>query len=88
MGNSLVPLSPSRKFSARAALVDLQESSRSLLTECFRQFGIDAVPMTGDRAQRLANEKFEACVIRVGNQAGDVLESARRSRSNAHRGLS
>ncbi len=66
MGNSLVPLSPSRKFSARAALVDLQESSRGLLTECFRQFGIDTVPMSSEKAQRLSTEKFEACVIRVG----------------------
>ena len=83
MGNSLVPLSPSRKFSARAALVDLQEQSRGLLTECFRQFGIDTVPMTAEKAQRLATEKFEACVIRVGSHAAPVLESARRSRSNS-----
>ena len=83
MGNSLVAIPPSRKFSARAALVDLQESSRSLLTECFRQFGIDTVPMTADKAQRLAKEKFEACVIRVGGQAAPVLESARQSRSNS-----
>ena len=39
--------------------------------------------MTSDKAQRLATEKFEACVIRVGNQAGPVLESARKSRSNS-----
>ena len=84
MGNSLVPLTSSaRKFSARAALVDLQESSRNLLSECFRQFGIDSVSMTSDKAQRLGTEKFEACVIRVGNQAGPVLESARKSRSNS-----
>jgi PilZ domain len=83
LGNSLVPLSPSKKFSARAALVDLQESSRSLLTECFRQFGIDTVPMTAEKAERLATEKFEACVIRVGSQAAPVLESARKSRSNS-----
>jgi PilZ domain len=83
LGNSLVPLAPSRKFSARAALVDLQESSRSLLSECFRQFGIDSVSMTSDKAARLASEKFEACVIRVGSHAGPVLESARRSRSNS-----
>jgi hypothetical protein len=83
LGNSLVPLSPSKKFSARAALVDLQEQSRGLLTECFRQFGIDAVPMSSEKASRLATEKFEACVIRVGNQAAPVLESARRSRSNS-----
>ena len=83
MGNSLVPLSPSKKFSARAALVDLQESSRGLLTECFRQFGIDTVPMSAEKAERLATEKFEACVIRVGSQAAPVLESARRSKSNS-----
>lgn len=83
MGNSLVPLSPSRKFSARAALVDLQESSRGLLTECFRQFGIDTVPMSSEKAQRLSTEKFEACVIRVGGNAEPVLESARKSKSNS-----
>ena len=82
LGNSLV-VPHTRKFSARAALVDLQENSRSLLSECFRQFGIDSVAMTGDRAERLASEKFEACVVRVGSKAAPVLESARRSRSNS-----
>jgi PilZ domain len=53
-----------------------------MLAECFRQFGIDAVPITGDKADRLAKEKFEACVVRVGSKAAPVLESARRSRSN------
>lgn len=83
MGNSLVPLSSSRKFSARAALVDLHESSRTMLSECFRQFGIDAVTMTSDHAGRLAKEKFEACVIRVGTDVETVLDSARGSRSNS-----
>lgn len=82
MGNSLVALSSSKKFSARAALVDLQESSRSMLSECFRQFGIEVVPMTADHCGRLAKEKFEACVIRVGSHSENVLESARNSRSN------
>ena len=83
MGNSLVALSTSKKFSARAALVDLQESSRSMLSDCFRQFGIDVVTMTGENAKRLSKEKFEACVIRVGTEAENVLESARGSRSNS-----
>jgi len=83
LGNSLVTLSSSRKFSARAALVDLHENSRSLLSECFRQFGIDAIPMTSDNAPRLAKEKFEACVVRVGSHAETVLEKARSSRSNS-----
>jgi len=53
-----------------------------MLSECFRQFGIDSVSMTSDKADRLAKEKFEACVIRVGSHAAAVLESARRSKSN------
>ena len=82
LGNALLSLSPARKFSARAALVDLNEPSRNMLSECFRQFGIDTIPMTSDKASRLAKEKFEACVIRLGAQAEPVLESARTSRSN------
>lgn len=39
--------------------------------------------MTSDKAQRLATEKFEACVIRVGTHSAPVLESARKSRSNS-----
>jgi hypothetical protein len=83
LGNSIVALTSSRKFSARAALVDLHENSRTLLSECFRQFGIDAVTMSPDNAPRLMKEKFEACVVRVGSQAEPVLESARGSRSNS-----
>ena len=82
MGNSLVPLSSSKKLLARAALVDLHEPSRNLLSECFRQFGIDAVSMSSDHAARLSKEKFEACVVRVGSHAEGVLESVRGSRSN------
>jgi PilZ domain len=54
-----------------------------MLSECFRQFGIEAVTIPGDHAKRLSREKFEACVIRVGAQAEPVLESARASRSNS-----
>ena len=83
LGNSLVPPIPTRKFSARAALVDLHENTRSVLSECFRQFGIESIAMSGEKADRLAKEKFEACVVRVGSKAAPVLESARRSRSNS-----
>jgi hypothetical protein len=84
LGNSLSPLTSStRKFSARAALVDLQDPSRVLLSECFRQFGIDVVPMTVQQSPRLSTEKFDACVVRLGSQAQTILESARGSRSNS-----
>lgn len=83
MGNSFVAFASSRKFPLRAALVDLHENSRVMLSECFRQFGIDAVSMSSDHAPRLAREKFEACVVRVGSHAEPILESARSSRSNS-----
>ncbi len=83
MGNSFVALTSSRKFPIRAALVDLHENSRVMLSECFRQFGIDAVSMSSDHAPRLSKEKFEACVVRVGSNAEPILESARGSRSNS-----
>ena len=64
--------------------MELQESSRSLLTECFRQFGIDSVSMTAEKADRLVTEQFEACVIRVGSHAAPLLESARNVRKGQH----
>ena len=82
LGNSLTPLISSRKFSARAALVDLHDAPRTVLSECFRQFGIDPVPVPASHANRLSKEKFEACVVRIGSEAEEVLESARGSRSN------
>ena len=84
LGNSLSPLTSSaKKFSARAALVDLQEPSKALLSECFRQFGIDTISMTAHDSSRLGTEKFDACVVRMTPQAQNVLESARGSRSNS-----
>lgn len=82
MGNSLIPPVPTRRFSARAALVDLHENTSSLLSECFRQFGIDAITVSSEKPERLVKEKFEACVVRVGSKAAPVLHSARNSRSN------
>jgi hypothetical protein len=77
-------LSPSaKKAAARVALVDLKESSRYLLTECFRQFGIDAVVTSAGAAERLKLEKFEACVIPLGPSAESVMEAARTSPSNS-----
>jgi len=74
---------PTRKAAARAALVDLKESSRALLNECFRQFGIETVLVSSSAAERLRQEKFEACVIRLGSGADVVMEAARTSPSNS-----
>jgi hypothetical protein len=72
-----------RKAAARAALVELNESSRNLLTECFRQFGIETVVMSGQAAERLHKEKFEACVVSLRSEAGPLMEAARMSPSNS-----
>jgi PilZ domain-containing protein len=72
-----------RKAAARVALFDLSESSRSLLTECFRQFAIETVPLTRQEAGRLQSEKFEACVLPLEPSAGSIIELARVSPSNS-----
>jgi Tfp pilus assembly protein PilZ len=72
-----------RKSAARTALVGLNESSRTLLAECFRQFNIETVVMSSDAAERLHKEKFEACVLGLGEGADTVMEAARSSPSNS-----
>jgi hypothetical protein len=72
-----------RKAAARTALVGLNEPHRFLLTECFRQFGIESVVLTSNAAERLNQEKFEACVMGLGHGADVLMEAARSSRSNS-----
>jgi CheY-like chemotaxis protein len=74
--------SSSKKAGARVALVELNESSRYLLNECFRQFGIETVLVASSASERLRQEKFEACVIKVAPGADGVMEAARTSASN------
>ncbi len=79
----MAPISPAKKAVARAALVDLKESSRYLLAECFRQFGIETVVTSAGSAERLRQEKFEACVVNLGPGAEAVMDAARTSPSNS-----
>jgi Tfp pilus assembly protein PilZ len=80
---TFAPTPTVRKAAARTALVDLNESSRALLSECFRQFNIETVVMTSNAAERLRKEKFEACVLSLGDGADVVMEAARSSASNS-----
>jgi hypothetical protein len=80
---ALTPASPGKKAAARAALVELKDSARTLLAECFRQFGIETVVMSANAAERMRKEKFEACVLNLGNGAETVMEAARTSPSNS-----
>ena len=53
---------PTKKAAARVALVDLKESSRALLTECFRQFGIETVLVSSARPSACARRNLKpAC---------------------------
>ena len=54
-----------------------------MLAENFRQFNIEAVPVTSDAAERLRREKFEACALALGDGADQVMESVRSSPSNS-----
>jgi hypothetical protein len=72
-----------RKSSARAALVDIKEPARSILADCFKQFGVESVVLTEDVEERLQHEKFEACVLKLAPGAEAVMESARTSPSNS-----
>jgi Tfp pilus assembly protein PilZ len=72
-----------RKAAARTALVGLTEPARALLSEGFRQFGIETVVVTTNAVERLKKEKFEACVLSLGEGADAVMEAARSSPSNS-----
>lgn len=79
----LLPAPTVRKAAARTALVGLTEASQALLSECFRQFGIETVVMSFEAAGRLNKEKFEACVLALGDGADSVMEGIRSSASNS-----
>jgi PilZ domain len=81
-GTALAPI-PSKKAAARVALVDLKESSRFMLAECFRQFGIESVVTSAASAERLRQEKFAACVVNLRPGVEKVMEAARTSLSNS-----
>jgi hypothetical protein len=72
-----------KKAAARAALVDMKDSARVILADCFRQFGIECIPVNGSAAQRLKKEKYEACVVKLGPEAEAVMEAVRTSPSNS-----
>lgn len=82
-GTATAPQSAHRKSVARVALFALPEMSAQLIAECFRQFGIDTVLIPREDADRLQREKFEACVLSLGEDAGRIIELARGSASNS-----
>jgi PilZ domain len=82
-GTALAPIAPTKKAAARIALVDLKDGTRTILSECFKQFGIESVIMAANASERLKKEKFEACVVKLGPGAQAVMEAIRTSPSNS-----
>jgi hypothetical protein len=82
-GATLSPPPVHRKSVARVALFDLPLASSQLVTECFRQFGIDTVHISREQSSRLQSEKFEACVLSLTADAGSIIQLARGSASNS-----
>lgn len=82
-GIALAPIPQTKKAAARIAMVDLKDTTRAILTECFKQFGVQAVILSANAAERLKKEKFEACVVKLGPGAQAVMEAARTSSSNS-----
>jgi hypothetical protein len=80
---AVAPHPVQRKIAARVALFDLTPASAQLITDCFRQFGIETVPITRQHANRLQREKFEACVLPLDETAGSIIELARATASNS-----
>jgi PilZ domain len=78
-----VPAHVLRKVNAQVALYNLPQTSASMLTECFRQFGIETVPISNDDPDRLHRQKFDACVLPIGESVGPIIERARSSASNS-----
>src|SRR5579864_6244594 len=80
---ALAPIPHTKNAAARIALVDLNDGTRIILTERFKQFGIESVVMSANAAERLKKEKFEACVVKLGPGAQAVMEAVRTSSSNS-----
>jgi len=76
-GVARAPIPAHRKTAARVALFDLTEASAHLITDCFRQFGIETVLIGREQVSRLQHEKFEACVLPLDKTAGSIIELAR-----------
>src|SRR5277367_3113097 len=79
----IAPIPTPRKIAARVALFDLPLESATLVTESFRQYGIETISIAREHASRLQHEKFEACVLALDETAGGIIEMARSSVSNS-----
>lgn len=73
----------SERVNARMASLHLDMATNGILHDCFRQFGVEVVPVEGDAVALLSRQKFEACILRLyAPDAETVLSTTRNSSSN------
>ena len=72
-----------KRAAARVAFIEIKDPASHVLADCFRQFGVETIAMTGDIKDRLRKEKFDACVLRLAPGAEGVMEFVRTSPSNS-----
>jgi hypothetical protein len=71
------------KVVAKVASVGIDQSSNTLLQDCFKQFGIQVIPVQGEAPAILGKQKFEGCLLRLyAADAEEILKSVRNSSSN------
>lgn len=71
------------KVVAKLASVGVDEASNAVLLDCFKQFGIQLVSLSGEAPAVLGRQKFEGCVLRLyAPDAEKILNAARNSTSN------
>jgi hypothetical protein len=71
------------KIECRVALVDLRPEAAQMMRQIFGQFKIKAVDCTAATMQP-ANQKYDACVVRLDDSAEPLLASIRSSPLNRH----
>jgi len=80
---STTEASVANKVRARIASLHLDAPTNAMLQECFRQFDVQIVLITGDPMPLLSKQKFEACILRLYDpDAEKVLSGTRNSSSN------
>jgi hypothetical protein len=73
----------SERVIARIASLHLDAATNGTLQDCFRQFGVQIVPVEGDPLALLSKQKFEACILRLyAPDAEKILKATRNSTSN------
>jgi D-glycero-alpha-D-manno-heptose-7-phosphate kinase len=70
------------KATPRVALVSLPDSDCAILRDSFREFRVQPIVLSGTGRERLKNERFYGCVLRLNDEAAALLEALHRLNRN------